>query len=198
MKQRCYILTFLFCLLVTVSNAQSRSGVTPMVLPGVVIGTDTLPNYRLREIPVFPKRVFKNQHEYRKYTRLMYHVKKAYPWSQIAKKELQTMNDSLAHIHGDRARKAYIKDYEKEMIRKYEGGLRKLTVTQGKILIKLVYRELGSTSYDLVKEYRGNFSAAFWQGIARLFGTSLKNDYDPHGKDADIEVIVQMIEAGLL
>ena len=70
--------------------------------------------------------------------------------------------------------------------------------SQGKILIKLVYREIGNTSYELVKEYRGDFSAVFWQGIARIFGSNLKSTYEPNGEDADIEYIVRMIEAGMI
>lgn len=168
------------------------------LLESSIIGNDTMPNINLKEVPVFSKKVFKNKREKRRYTRLMYNVKKAYPYALIAKKELALMNDSLQHIHGEKKRKDFIKDYEKEMFRKYETKLRKLTFSQGKILIKLVYREIGNTSYNLVKEYRGDFSAVFWQGVARIFGSNLKSTYDPKGEDANIEYIVILIEAGLI
>jgi len=84
------------------------------------------------------------------------------------------------------------------MFAKYEDDLKKLTMTQGRILLKLVDREIGNTSYNLVKEYRGSISAAFWQGIARLFGSNMKAEYDPKGEDAEIEEIVQLIEAGII
>lgn len=167
-------------------------------LESTVVGSDTLPNINIKEIPVFSHKVFKNKRQKRKYTRLVHNVKKAYPFAIIARKELSIMNDSLQYIHNEKDRKKYIRDYEKEMFRKYEDKLRKLTFSQGKILIKLVYREIGNTSYNLVKEYRGDFSAVFWQGIARIFGSNLKSTYDPKGTDAEIEFIVQLIEAGMI
>jgi hypothetical protein len=108
------------------------------------------------------------------------------------------MNDSLSILKTEKERKKFIKHYEKEMFYKYESKLRNLTFSQGRILIKLVFRELGNTSYNLVKEYRGSFSAIFWQGIARLFGSNLKSTYDATGEDADIENIIKMIEAGVI
>ena len=73
-----------------------------------------------------------------------------------------------------------------------------MTITQGRLLIKLIDRETQNTSYALIKDYRGKLSAAFWQGIARIFGTNLKEEYDPNGDDALIESIVQEIDAGRL
>ena len=167
-------------------------------LESVIIGTDTLPNLNIKEVRVFPRKVFSNKREYRRYTRLMINVKKAYPFAIIARNELQLMNDSLKYIHGDKARRQFIKDYEKEMFIRYENKLRKLTFTQGRILLKLVYRELGNTSYNLVQEYRGDVSAIFWQGIARIFGSNLKSTYEPEGEDKDIEEIIMMIDAGMI
>lgn len=168
------------------------------ILGSVVIEGDTLPNKPVKEVRVLPKKVFKNKRHRRKYTRLMRNVKKAYPFSVVVRNEFGIMNDSLAFIEGDRERKKFIKDYEREMFHRYEDDLRKLTFSQGRILLKLVYRELGNTSYHYVKEYRGDFSAVFWQGVARLFGANLKSTYDPVGEDAEIELIVQMIEAGVI
>ena len=85
---------------------------------------------------------------------------------------------------------------EDELREEYEGDLRKLTITQGIILIKLVDRETGDTSYELVKQFRGSFSAFFWQQLARLFGHNLKLQYEPYGEDYLIEEVVQLIEAG--
>ncbi|MFA6403313.1 MAG: DUF4294 domain-containing protein [Salinivirgaceae bacterium] len=168
------------------------------IIGSMIIGVDTLPHINIKEIKVYPKRNFTSKRQLRQYTRLMKNVKKAYPFALIARNELQIMNDSLEHIESEKARKKYIKEYEKEMFYKYEDGLRKLTYSQGKILIKLVYREIGNTSYELVKEYRGDFSATFWQGVARIFGSNLKSTYDPYGEDAEIENIVMMIEDGVI
>lgn len=184
--------------MVNILPAQVQPKDSSFVLGSAVIGVDTMPNYDLKEIKVFPKKVFKNKREYRRYTRLVYNVKKAYPFALIARNELQIMVDSLQYIHGDRERKNYIKDYEKEMFRRYEDDLRKLTFSQGRILLKLVYREIGNTSYNLVKDYRGDISAVFWQGVARIFGSNLKSTYDPEGEDEDIELIIEMIDAGVI
>jgi hypothetical protein len=73
-----------------------------------------------------------------------------------------------------------------------------MTITQGRLLIKLIDRETLNTSYDLIRQYRGTFSAAFWQSIARIFGTNLKEEYDPYGEDAVMEIILNEIESGNL
>lgn len=191
-------IVIIFILGVFVSNAQNYWVDSVYLLQGRIQGTDTIPNVNVKEVKVFPKKVFKNKRQRRRYTRLMYNVRKAYPFAIIARNELKLMNDSLIFITDEKERKKFIKEYEKQMFWKYETKLRKLTFSQGKILIKLVYREMGNTSYELVKEYRGSFSAVFWQGVARLFGSDLKSTYDPKGEDKDVERIVQMIEAGVL
>jgi len=191
-------IVIIFILGVFVSNAQNYWVDSVYLLQGRIQGTDTIPNVNVKEVKVFPKKVFKNKRQRRRYTRLMYNVRKAYPFAIIARNELKLMNDSLIFITDEKERKKFIKEYEKQMFWKYETKLRRLTFSQGKILIKLVYREMGNTSYELVKEYRGSFSAVFWQGVARLFGSDLKSTYDPKGEDKDVERIVQMIEAGVL
>ena len=194
-----YIHILLFFLVSITSGYSQQLNVDSInILESIIIDNDTLPNYNISEINVYPIKEFKNKRQKRKYSRLIYNVKKAYPLALIAKNELKIMNDSLSLLDNDKARKKFIKHYEKEMFLKYESKLRKLTFSQGRILIKLVFRELGNTSYSLVKEYRGSFSAVFWQGIARIFGSNLKSTYDPTGEDAKIEHIVKMIEAGII
>ena len=87
---------------------------------------------------------------------------------------------------------------EKDVFGEYEDDIEDMTISQGRILIKLIDRETQNTSYTLIREYRGKFSAAFWQGIARIFGTNLKEEYDPYGEDALIEAIIKEIDAGRL
>lgn len=108
------------------------------------------------------------------------------------------INGELAGLNNDKDRRRYIKDMEKQVFAQYEGEISQLTITQGRLLIKLIDRETQNTSYELIKEYKGGINAAFWQGIARFFGTNLKEGYDPFGEDAVIEYIVQDIEAGRL
>jgi hypothetical protein len=112
--------------------------------------------------------------------------------------KLGEVNGILAGIPDDNNRRKFLRDFEKEIFREYEGDMRKMTITQGRILIKLIDRETLNTSYALIREYRGKFSAAFWQSIARIFGTNLKDEYDPYGDDILIELIVNEIEQGRL
>jgi hypothetical protein len=159
---------------------------------------EVLPEVAIKEVTVVgrkgtPKRTF-----YRRYDRMIYNLKKVYPYAVIVRKRLAQINEELAAIQDEKERRKYLKDVEKNVLGEFEDDARDMTITQGKLLIKLIDRETRNTSYELIKEYRGGFSAAFWQGIARIFGTNLKAEYDPYGEDAMMEVIVQEIEAGLL
>jgi len=114
----------------------------------------------------------------------------------MAGDKLYEVNIHMQTLETEKERKDYIKVVEEELLGNYTDDLKKLTITQGKILIKLVYRETGNTSYNLVAELRGRFSAFFWQALARLFGNNLKMGYDPYGEDRQIEEIVVLIENG--
>ncbi len=135
---------------------------------------------------------------YAQQARMIYNIKKVYPYSQIVKERMSVVNDSLLEMSNDRERREYIKEFEKSVFQEFEGDVRKMTFTQGEILLKLIDRETQNTSYDIIKEYRGGFTAVFWQGVARIFGTNLKATYDPYGEDAMMEVIVRDIESGWL
>ena len=104
----------------------------------------------------------------------------------------------MKNINNENDRKEYLKKVEKDVFAEYEGDIRDMTITQGRLLIKLIDRETQNTSYTLIKDYRGNLAAAFWQGIARIFGTNLKEEYDPYGEDALMESIILEIDAGNL
>jgi hypothetical protein len=104
----------------------------------------------------------------------------------------------MKDLKTEKERKAYIKSVEKDVFAEYADDMREMTITQGRLLIKLIDRETQNTSYVLIKDYRGKLAAAFWQGIARIFGTNLKEEYDPYGEDALIESIILEIEAGRL
>lgn len=132
----------------------------------------------------------------KRYLKLRRDVIRAYPYAKLAVATLNSMNDSLEKIPKQRLRKKYIKKSEAELKLKFEDELKKLTVNQGKILIKLIDRETGDTSYEIVKEMRGTFEAFFWQTMAKFFGSSLKSEYDPNGEDQVMESIVQGIERG--
>jgi len=158
----------------------------------------TLPEVEIKEVTVYAHPQFPKKSDFRKYERLVYNLKKVYPYALIVRNKLLLVNSELGNIKNEKERKDYLKKVEKEVFADYEGDIRDMTITQGRLLIKLIDRETQNTSYALIKDYRGKLSAAFWQGIARIFGTNLKEEYDPNGDDALIESIVQEIDAGRL
>ncbi len=170
----------------------------PYVLYGVIIDGDTLLLSSIDEVYIFPLRKFNSARDLRRYRRLIRNVKKAYPYAKLAKAKLDEIEANLVKLKTEKARKDYVKQVEKEIRYEYEDELKKLTITQGRILIKLIDRETGETSYQLLKELRGSFSAFFWQALARLFGSNLKTEFDAHGEDRLINEIVILIENGQL
>jgi len=163
-----------------------------------IVNGDTIPLVNMSGVeivaPLSPEAAAKMQ----AYLKLRRDVLRAYPYAKLAAVQLRFINDSIAKIPNENQRKKFVKATEKDLKEQFEKDLKKLTVTQGRILIKLVDRETGSTSYALVKELRGSLQAFFWQGLARLFGSNLKSEYDGEGNDAQIEQIVQQIERGEL
>jgi len=170
------------------------------LLQKVERGGETLPEVEIREVTIFakPKSKSARRSKYRQYERLIYNIKRVYPYALMVRAKLESVNEELKKIEGDRERKNYLKSVEKDVFAEYEDDMRNMTMTQGRILIKLIDRETQNTSYELIKEYRGKFSAAFWQSIARIFGTNLKAEYDPLGEDALIESIIMEIDSGRL
>lgn len=161
----------------------------------IIVDGDTIPVISLPTARVTSKRVFKSKRESKKYYKLVYHVKKVLPYAKLAGKRMREVEDEVKGMT-PRERKKRMKQLEKEIKRDYEGELTKLSFTQGRILIKLLDRETGEVSYDIVKEFRGGFTAWFFQGIAKMFDYDLKSEYDPEGDDKLIEEIVQRIERG--
>lgn len=156
----------------------------------------TLPEVEIKEVTVVAHPRFAKKSDFRKYERLVYNLKRVYPYALLVRSRLNRVDEALKNIKSEKERKDYMKSVEKDVFANYEGDIRDMTITQGRLLIKLIDRETQNTSYTLIKEYRGKLAAAFWQGIARIFGTNLKEEYDPFGEDALIELIIQEIEAG--
>lgn len=161
-----------------------------------VINGDTLPLITLKEFRVYGVREFKNPKEAERYDRLKWDVKKVYPYAKLASKKLKEYNAVLAKLENEKQKKAFFKIAEKEIKAEFEDDLKNLTMRQGRILIKLIDRETGNTSYELVKDLRGSFSAFVWQSLARMFGSDLKAQYDAEGEDKMIEDIIILIENG--
>ena len=159
---------------------------------------DTTLHVRIKPIIIYPKRTFRNKRHKKKYYRLVRNVKKVYPYSIIIKNIFVETEFVLQNMDNTKDRRKYLKLKEKELKRKFEGTIRNMTYSQGRILIKLVDRETQHTTYELVKHFKGGISAFFWQGIAKVFETDLKYEYDPDGTDKWIEEIVSRIENGQL
>lgn len=157
-----------------------------------------LPEVEIKEVTIAARPTPVRKSDYRKYERLVSNLKKVYPYALLVRKKLSEVNEDLKNIPNEKQRKEYMKSVEKKVFDEYKGDMEQMTISQGKLLIKLIDRETQNTSYALIREYRGKFSAAFWQGIARFFGTNLKEEYDPYGDDALIELIIKEIDAGKL
>ncbi len=172
---------------------------TPVhVLKTATFDGQTYPLVELKEITVYGRMPKGVRFDYRRHARLVYNVRRVYPYALIVRDEFGRINRLLETLPGERAKRDFLQSYEKDLLAQYEGDMRKLTFTQGKILIKLIDRETQNTSYELIRQYRGKFSATFWQGVARIFGANLKSDYDASGDDYLIEQVVKEIEAGRL
>lgn len=190
----------LFLVIFSFPLALWAQGVYSDTLPATVLGNDTLMVKHLPEINVKPqpRTNFKNRRQRRYYGRLQRDVKKTLPYAKLAGEMLVQVSDSLNNIQSEKEKKHYLKLVEEQLLAEYEPVLRKMTIRQGRVLIKLIDRECMMTSFEVLKVYRGGFSAFFWQGIARLFGNDLKSVYDPQGEDALMEEVVQLVEAGVI
>ena len=158
----------------------------------------SLPEINIKEVVIIGRPSTARKFPFYRYQRLIYNLKKVYPYALVVRARLGAINEELEKIPDEKDRKKYLRLAEKDIFGEYEDDVRDMTITQGKLLIKLVDREILNTSYELIRQYRGNFSAAFWQGIARIFGTDLKAEYDPYGEDAVIEIILHELESGNL
>jgi len=131
---------------------------------------------------------------YAEWTRLRNAVYITYPYAKTASAVMLQINRELAGVTNSKRRKAIIKSHEKELRAKFTSKLRNLSIYQGTVLMKLIYRETGNSCYEIIDEYKGDFSAIVDQGVARLFGTSLKQTYNPNGEDRAMEQIVREVQ----
>lgn len=163
-----------------------------------IVNGDTLPIIYLRELTIFPPRVFTSKREEIRYTKLVRRIKKVLPYAKLAKVKLMIIEMELKKIPTEEGRKEYIKIAEKKLRQDFEDELKNLTISEGRLLIKLIDRETGKSSYELIKQLKGSFTAFMYQQIARIFGENLKDKYDSQGEDKYIEEIVVRIENGEL
>ena len=161
-----------------------------------VDGKDTTLIVYLPEIYIFPELKFKNEKEKQEYTKLVRDVKRALPYAKLIYNTLIETYEYIETMPNIKEKESHLKRMEKELYRQYRPELKKLTLTQGKLLIKLVDRECNQTSYNIVSAYLGGVRASFWNVFAGMFGASLKSKYDPNGKDAPTERVVILVEQG--
>jgi hypothetical protein len=175
------------------SSAQEIQGkiVIARIVDEDTLIISSLPEYVVNERLPRQLRAAANQN-----ARLVYNVKKAYPYAKLAGIKLKDYEVMLKNADNDIQRRRLMKQAEDELRAEFEDDIKKLTFRQGVILIKLVDRETGNSSYVLIEELRGKFMAFFWQTFAKVFGMNLKERYDPTGRDKDIEEIVVLIESG--
>lgn len=158
----------------------------------------TIPHIIMPALPKYAPLTFKNDRERAEYNRLVYNVKKVLPWAKLAKLTIIETVEVLDQLPDKRSRDAHIKEVERGLKAQYGPALKKLTRSQGRLLIKLVNRECNQTGYAIAKAFIGPFKANLYQGIAVLFGNSLNKKYDPDGDDRYTEHVVRMVEAGLI
>ncbi|MBQ9146668.1 MAG: DUF4294 domain-containing protein [Rikenellaceae bacterium] len=152
----------------------------------------------VQNIAVLPIYVFRRPADLRKYQRMVIAVKKTYPIAKVARQRMAEMEEKLLTLPTRKAQKAYTKQVEQQIKEEYTPVLKKMTRSQGKVLLKLIARETEYSSYEIVREFRGGFTAGFWQGVAKIFGANLKTEYDREDEDRMLEQIVTLYEAGLL
>lgn len=167
-------------------------------VPIEVSGSDTIYIFTLPNVYIYPTLRFKNKQQEKYYWKLVRDVKKTLPYSKLITKTIQETNDTLMRITNKRERDRYMRKFEKEIYKKNESSFKNMTFSQGKLLIRLIDRECDATSYELIRAYRGSFTAGFYQLFAKIFGADLKAEYGSGKNDALIERIILQVESGQL
>jgi hypothetical protein len=167
-------------------------------IPATLLDGDTVAIFNLNPVVVVSERIFPNVNDAMKYYILRRDVKVAYPYAIMAEATFKQCEETMQTMTSESEKRRYLKEMEKQMMDQYKDDLKNMTVNQGRILIKLINRETGTTSYEMVKELRGSLSAFMWQTVARVFGNNLKDIYDPETEDKEVENIIQLIEVGAI
>ena len=215
MKLKVFLITAVFSLFATQSFAQNdkqehinpedmevdmdNPTFVPMVKVGKVLqGGDSIQYVELNNVYVFPQPVFKDASQRAAYNRLVNNVKKVLPIAKEVNQIIIETYEYLQTLPNKKAKDKHMAYVEKSIKNEYGPRMKKLTYSQGKLLIKLVYRECNSSSYQLIQAFMGPIRAGFWQAFALAYGASLTKKYDPNGVDRLTERIVLQVEAGQL
>ncbi len=179
-------------------NMDNPSFVPKVKVAKALVDGDSVLFMEMNNVFVYPTVELKNEKQRRAYNRLVYNVKKVLPIAKEANQIIIETYEYLQTLPDKKSKDAHMKRVEKDIYNKYKPRMKKLSYSQGKLLIKLIYRECNSSSYDIVKAFMGPIRAGFWQAFAWAFGASLKKDYDPDSTDRLTERVVLMVEAGQL
>ena len=197
--KRVLILTFFISLMTGQLFAQEQTTtIKGFLVPACIYDGDTIPDLRMPTLYVFKPIVFKNKKKQKEYNRLVRNVKRTLPIAKEVNRAIIETYEYLLTLPDEKSRQKHLQLVEKGLKQQYTPRLKKLTFSQGKLLIKLIDRETDSSSYELVKAFLGPFKAGFYQAFASIFGASLKKEYHPEDEDALIEQIVLQVESGQL
>ncbi|MDE3235232.1 MAG: DUF4294 domain-containing protein [Bacteroidota bacterium] len=196
--QTCFKHILLFCLLLGASylvKAQDHGIDDTIRVHAFITPTgDTIPMSYLPLVMVNAKLSPQQRRYWQEWTRLRNAVYVTYPYAKAASRIMNEINARLQNVTDKKQRRLIIRSKEKELRREFTDKLVNLSIYQGKVLMKLIFRETGNSCYEILDEYKGSFNAVLYQSVAFLFGTSLKQVYDPNGKDLDMEKIVRDVE----
>ncbi len=191
-----YLFTLVLCLglLCSKTYGQQYGPNDTIVVPVIVYKGETLIYRELEAVDIYLKLTRAQRKKFREWTRLRNAVYVTYPYAKKAGVVFNDIEAHLAEITDKKKRNEYIKSREKELKEEFMKPLTDLSVYQGKVLMKLINRETGNSCYKIIHEYKGSFSAGFWQSVAWVFGSSLKQTYDAQHEDAEIEGFVQEVK----
>lgn len=205
------VLSMMMLLFSSAANAQDEQRITaeqvlaemdsPTFVPTVKVSKvlhegDSIQFMEMNNVYVYPQLTFKNKRQAQSYMRLVTNVKKVLPIAKEARMMLIETTEYLETLPNDKAKAEHMKRVEEDIFRTYKPKMKKLSYSQGKLLIKLIDRECHSSSYDMIKAFMGPIRAGFWQVFAWGFGASLKKEYDAQGVDRLTERVVLMVESG--
>ena len=183
-------------LLVTKTHAQNGHGVNDTIKVEACIEAtgDTIPCSWLPSVYLFTRETARSRRMAAEWTRLRNAVYVTYPYALAASRVMNEINAKLVGVTDKSKRKEIIRSREKDLKKEFANKLTQLSVYQGKVLMKLIDRQTGNNCYEIIQEYKGGFAAGFWQTVAVVFGSNLKQQYDPQGDDRAMESIVQDVE----
>ena len=198
MKRLLFLILFFSLMAVRLDAQEQTTTIKGYMVPICVYEGDTIPSMRMPTLYVYKDLYFKNKKQQQEYNRLVRNVKKTLPIAKEVNRAIIETYEFLQTLPDEKAREKHLSMVEKSVKEQYTPRMKQLTLSQGKLLIKLVNRETSSSSYELVKAFLGPFKAGFYQAFAAIFGASLKKEYHPEDEDAMIERIIILVENGQL